>query len=193
MLRITTNENPQVLVLLLEGRLEGPWVSVLADCWSRAVRQLYGRKICVDLNGVTFVDAAGKARLAELYQQGAELVGEDLETKAIVAEIRTGGASDGNGKAIQKRNHKSVASLGEQLTNLERLRAELHEVNEELARAARPLDRISDLNEQQRQHVADQLRAGLARWESVTQRISKVLSVDGANDKQAEAREGGSR
>ena len=30
---------------------------------------------------------AGKARLAEMYAQGAELLGGDLETKAIVAEI----------------------------------------------------------------------------------------------------------
>ena len=178
MLRITTNENPQVLVLRLEGRLEGPWVAVLADSWSKAVRQVHGQKVCIDLNGVTFVDVAGKARLAELYEQGAELLGEDLETKAIVAEIRTGRANNGNGKAIQKSSHKPVANLSEQLTNLERLRAELHEVNQELARAARPLDRISDLNEEQRQHVAAQLRAGLARWESVTQRISQVLGTD---------------
>ena len=87
MLRITNDENPQVLTLRLEGRLEGPWVAVLAQCWDSAMPKLRGRRLCVDLNGVTFVDAQGKARLAEMYAQGGELLGEDIETKALVAEI----------------------------------------------------------------------------------------------------------
>ena len=87
MLRITTDKNEQALTLRLEGRLEGPWVAVLAQCWSGSLREADGRRLCVNLNGVTFVDADGKARLAEMYAQGAELLGGDLETKAIVAEI----------------------------------------------------------------------------------------------------------
>jgi anti-anti-sigma regulatory factor len=87
MLRITTNNTAHVLVLRLEGRLEGPWVAVLAQCFGLAVRNLRGRRLCVDLNGVTFVDAAGKTRLAAMYAHGARLLGEDIETKAIVAEI----------------------------------------------------------------------------------------------------------
>jgi anti-anti-sigma regulatory factor len=90
MLRITTNTYPQALTLRLEGRLEGPRVAVLAQCWSGALLKLDGRQLRIDLNGVTFVDAQGKALLAEMYAQGADLLGEDLETKAIVAEIRTG-------------------------------------------------------------------------------------------------------
>ena len=88
MLRITTDKNAQALTLRLEGRLEGPWVAVLAQCWSDALLQSNPHRLRVDLNGVTFVDAQGKARLAEMYAQGAEFLGEQLETKAIVAEIR---------------------------------------------------------------------------------------------------------
>ena len=62
MLRITTNNDPQALTLRLEGRLEGPWVAVLAQCWSGALLNLNGRRLRIDLNGVTFVDAQGKAR-----------------------------------------------------------------------------------------------------------------------------------
>ena len=94
MLRITTDKKTDALVLRLEGRLEGPWVAVLAQCWSSALPTSRGRRLCVALNGVTFVDAQGKAQLAEMYAQGAELLGDDIETKAIVAEIvRQPGAS----------------------------------------------------------------------------------------------------
>jgi hypothetical protein len=182
MLRITTNENPQVLTLRLEGRLYGPWVAVLAECWSKAVSRRGGRRVRVDLNGVTFVDFEGKARLAEMYAQGAELLGEDLETKAIVAEICGGraGAGDGNGngKASQVNNHNSIDKLTGELADLLRLQDELHAVNEELVKAARPVTQGVELNGEQKQQVGAAIRAGLKRWESVTQRIAQVLGIE---------------
>jgi hypothetical protein len=57
--------------------------------------------------------------------------------------------------------------------------AELHAVNVELADAARPLDRLPDLNDEQRDGVAARIRSGLARWESVTRRIEEVLGASG--------------
>jgi hypothetical protein len=180
MLRITTDQSSQVLTLRLEGRLEGPWVAVLAQCWRKALPRRRGRRLCVDLNGVTFVDAEGKARLAEMYARGAELLAEDLETKAIVAEIRTGRA---DGELRQASSGKGAADMSDQLIQLQRLQAELHEVNQELAHAARPLHWLDELNEQQRQELADKIRAGLARWESVTQQISQVFGTGVAKSK----------
>jgi hypothetical protein len=87
MLRITTDENPQALTLRLEGRLYGPWIEVLALCWNSVLAGSEKRRLWVDLNGVTFVDAQGKALLAEMYAQGAELLCKGIETKALVAEI----------------------------------------------------------------------------------------------------------
>ena len=87
MLRITNSRNAKSVTLRVEGRLEGPWVKVLADSWRSAVEATQNVKLRVDLNELTFIDAAGKAQLAEMYAQGAELLGDDLETKAIVAEI----------------------------------------------------------------------------------------------------------
>jgi hypothetical protein len=102
MLRITTNNCPQALTLRLEGRLEGPWVAVLAQCWSGALLNLNGRPLRIDLNGVTFVDADGKARLTEMYAQGAEFLAGDIETKAIVAEIQTRRANATDGESRQQ-------------------------------------------------------------------------------------------
>ncbi|MBX3396865.1 MAG: STAS domain-containing protein [Phycisphaerae bacterium] len=87
MLRITANDNPRVLTFRLEGRLEGPWVRELEQCWRRLLNGENRPTVCVDLTGVTYIDAAGKAWLAQMFEQGAELIADDCATKAVVAEI----------------------------------------------------------------------------------------------------------
>lgn len=87
MLRITAAEKPRVLSFRLEGRLEGPWVEELGTCWREMVDRAGTPALCVDLTGVTFVDAAGKAQLTAMRQQGAEFVADDCLTRAIVSEI----------------------------------------------------------------------------------------------------------
>ena len=87
MLRITTNDNPRVLTFRLEGRLEGAWVRELEQCWRGVLDNESAPQICVDLTGVTYIDAAGAARLAEMHEQGARFTAGDCATKAVVAEI----------------------------------------------------------------------------------------------------------
>lgn len=74
MLKITRQQGvaPHSVWLVLEGRLAGPWVEELkAYCHEMSVNQCRCAKI--DLSGVTFIDAEGKALLARLWQEGAEL------------------------------------------------------------------------------------------------------------------------
>jgi anti-anti-sigma regulatory factor len=87
MLRITANDNPRVLVLRLAKRLEGPWVRELEQSWRSLLEDGSEPTLCVDLTDVTYIDAAGKARLAEMHAHGAHFVAGDCLTKAIVAEI----------------------------------------------------------------------------------------------------------
>ncbi len=87
MLRITAIDSPRALTFRLEGRLEGPWVRELEECWRSTLNGPSQVSVCVDLTGVTFIDAAGKARLAEMHEQGAEFIAGDCVTKAVVAEI----------------------------------------------------------------------------------------------------------
>ena len=86
MLRITIHDNLESLTFQLEGRLAGAWVREVEECRQRT---LAGRRpaVRVDLTGVTFIDAAGKAYLAALHRLGAEFVAADCLTKALVAEI----------------------------------------------------------------------------------------------------------
>ncbi len=88
MLRITTHSTADSLTFQLEGRLVGPWVTELRDCWRRTVSD-GKRAVHIDLLAVTYVDAAGKELLADLYRQGAELLASDCQMKAIVAEVET--------------------------------------------------------------------------------------------------------
>ena len=87
MLRITVHDSPRALTFQLEGRLAGPWVRVLEECWQSTPARQGKPVLRVDLTGVTFVDAAGKACLAAMHRQGAEFVAADCLMKAVVAEI----------------------------------------------------------------------------------------------------------
>src|SRR3974377_820883 len=90
MLRITMHDNQESLTFQLEGRLAGAWVKEVEQCWRSALARQRKPILRVDLTGVTFIDDAGKAWLAAMQRQGAELVAADCLTKEIVAEIRQG-------------------------------------------------------------------------------------------------------
>ena len=92
MLKITENKNavPVSLSIILEGKLVGPWVEELNSYWRQmSVNQPSGTMI--DLTGVTFIDANGKALLTKLWQQGAELRAAGCLTRSIVEEITKAG------------------------------------------------------------------------------------------------------
>jgi anti-anti-sigma regulatory factor len=78
---------PETLTFQLEGKLAGPWVRELEECWQNALASQRRPVLRFDLTGVTSIDAAGKEFLAAMHAQGAELVAADCLTKAIVAEI----------------------------------------------------------------------------------------------------------
>lgn len=88
MLKITDKSEATETLFELEGKLAGPWVDELRDCWRRSVA--VDRPVKVVLKAVMFIDGAGKELLAEMYRQGAELVAEGCMTKAIIEEITQG-------------------------------------------------------------------------------------------------------
>src|SRR5271156_5051937 len=94
MLRITTEKKRGKTVLSVEGRLAGPWVGALEQCWRTRVPE---EKFSVDLCGVSFIDAAGKTLLKEIHQQGGKLIAEGCLNQAIVEEIEGGGRSEKTG------------------------------------------------------------------------------------------------
>ena len=105
MLRITVHDSPRALTFQLEGKLAGPWVRVLEECWQSAVTGRRKPSRRVDLTGVTSIDAAGEACLAALHRQGAEFIAADCLTKAVVAEIS-------QSSVIEEPNHEDRGQQG---------------------------------------------------------------------------------
>jgi len=87
MLRITVNRTREALTFQLEGKLTAPWLRELEECWRSTIVPKHKPIIRVDLSGLTFIDHAGKARLAAMHRQGAELIATDCVTKDLVREI----------------------------------------------------------------------------------------------------------
>jgi anti-anti-sigma regulatory factor len=95
MLRITVHDHPRAFTFQLEGSLAGPWLRVLEECWQDTLAHQSKPMLRVDLTGVTFIDAAGRACLAAMHRQGAEFIAPDCLTKAAVAEITQTTGPDG--------------------------------------------------------------------------------------------------
>src|SRR5262249_18697868 len=76
MLRITLHDTASELRLKLEGRLAGPWVGELEQCWRTASSTTGNRRTVVDLADVDFVDQPGEKVLSRMHAEGVELVGE---------------------------------------------------------------------------------------------------------------------
>lgn len=91
MLKITTLIESGVLLFNLEGKLTGPWVKELEQCWAAAVNAQRGRLMRVDLSSVTFIDEEGKELLKKMYWNGTGLTAAGCLNKCIVEGIMQSG------------------------------------------------------------------------------------------------------
>src|SRR6195256_6870626 len=73
MLRVTTHKKSGRVLLTIEGRLAGESVSTLEHCWRELRAGSPTEKFNVDLCGGSFINAAGKTLLKEIYRQGGHL------------------------------------------------------------------------------------------------------------------------
>lgn len=87
MLRITAETKPGKLSLTVEGKLAGEWVPALEQSWKDLLSTASGETLSINLCGVSFIDAAGKTLLREIYHQGGKLIAEGCLNQAIVREI----------------------------------------------------------------------------------------------------------
>ncbi len=74
-LKITLEENPDTVVLKLEGRLAGPWAAELGRLWAEKAAVVTRKKLLLDLRETTFADARGIRILRAIYTEtGAEIL-----------------------------------------------------------------------------------------------------------------------
>jgi outer membrane protein len=107
MLRVTTLKKRSKVLLTVEGRLAGDSVSTLEQCWRELRAASPDEKFNIDLCGVSFIDAAGKTLLKEIYRQGGRLVAQGCLNQETVKEITRHGAGRTNieGKKDIKGSH----------------------------------------------------------------------------------------
>lgn len=87
MLKITNQRTGKNVTLELEGKLAGLWVAELRRYWRELKSERDIESVEVRVCAVSFIDAAGKLLLSEMYLEGAELVAEGCMNLAIVSEI----------------------------------------------------------------------------------------------------------
>lgn len=68
-LRITLEENPERMVVKLEGRIVGPWAAELDRLWAQTSSSVASRKVSLDLRETTYADAGGIRVLRTIYSQ----------------------------------------------------------------------------------------------------------------------------
>jgi anti-anti-sigma regulatory factor len=103
MLRITIHDEPGSRTFQLEGKLAGPWLRELEDCWRSQMAGQHSPILRFDLTGVTYIDAAGKEFLAARHTDGAEFLACGCVMRAVVAEIRDTSASPGTNSSPRER------------------------------------------------------------------------------------------
>ena len=87
MLRIDTHYSTESTNFTVAGKLAGPWVKVLKECWQTAVVERPGSAIMVTLADVTFIDTAARVLLKRMCRQGVALVPTGVLIEGIVEEI----------------------------------------------------------------------------------------------------------
>jgi len=105
MFRATVEHHGDLVTLRIEGRLSGPCLSELENCWRQLANGNGSRQYVVNLKEVTYVSSQGKQLLEKLCRAGARLTGDGLMTRDLVeqithsvgqVEIHNEGANDGH-------------------------------------------------------------------------------------------------
>ena len=99
----TCSDGCSTWTLKVEGTLDGEWVPELRRAWRRAQEAADGAAIRVHLADVSFVDASGKALLADMYRAGVEIVARDVLTAAIRDDIVGRAAADRRARQSTRR------------------------------------------------------------------------------------------
>jgi hypothetical protein len=87
MVRITTEEHGNSVVLRVEGSLRGPWVAELEKVWHG--KRGSGRQLLLKLEGVSYVDDDAKALLTRMLQDGMDVTANDLYMTGILREMES--------------------------------------------------------------------------------------------------------
>ena len=86
-MKIQFDDQGELLVLRVEGRLAGAYVPELECAWNSARSSDPRQKLALDLKGVTCVDRAGRHLLQLMHNQGVEFRRPGIALQDILDEI----------------------------------------------------------------------------------------------------------
>jgi outer membrane protein len=109
MLKITVRRDEAGSTLMLEGKLAGLWVAEVERAWQ--AERASARIVALDLNGVTFIDAEGKALLTKLHEEGAALTCKGCLTRAIIAQVCGETSDTGTHQNKMKSSDKIIKAI----------------------------------------------------------------------------------
>lgn len=86
MLKIAVSNTNPGTIFVLSGRLAGPWVDEVRNCWLK--QKKHESTPChVDLREVTFIDEAGTMLLSQMSRGGVTIQASGCLTSAIVQNL----------------------------------------------------------------------------------------------------------
>ena len=87
MLKISVVENPTCRVLVLEGKLVGPWAEELRTAYENARTGLQGRELIIDLKHITGISQAGESVLLQLINEGVKFRCREVFMKRVLKQL----------------------------------------------------------------------------------------------------------
>jgi anti-anti-sigma regulatory factor len=87
MLRISIIDTPAQCRLVVEGRLSGPWVAELQTTCRNALRDLEGRKLVIDLSGLTVISREGEDAILDLMKEGVRFSCAGVLTRHVLKRL----------------------------------------------------------------------------------------------------------
>jgi len=87
MLKISILDTPSQRLLVMEGKLIGPWATELASVWRQATAGLNGRALIIDVKGLTAITEDGENVLLDLMKEGASFRSSGVFTKHVLKRL----------------------------------------------------------------------------------------------------------
>jgi anti-anti-sigma regulatory factor len=83
------HDEPEKLIMKLEGKMVGAWVSECRRAWTTLSSSVSTGKLALDLRGLTFVDESGLDLLREIYRATrADIMTNSPLTKHFAEQTR---------------------------------------------------------------------------------------------------------
>jgi hypothetical protein len=87
MLKISILDTGSHRRLVVEGKLIGPWVAELRNAWRKAIADLNGRELVIDVKCLTAITEDGENVLLELMREGASFRSSGVFTKQVLKRL----------------------------------------------------------------------------------------------------------